>query len=151
MSVGGPQTWVIEGQAFRVLATYYSVNDGRLQFVVEWACGRRCEAIAQFSDEQALLVALPVMRYAVASGQFTRTSMRKDGARVEPELVGVVLIPDMGASKNGYRVARAVEEIRSVLSSRGSRTERDASAGFARSAPSPHDGRSADQSRQTEH
>ena len=111
MALEGPSTWSIGGTPYRVSATYHLALPEGLQYTIDY----ELPAATPLPKEQepALAFAFPLMRHAVESGLYQRTSVNKVGAgSLSPSRIGVALYHQEGLRRRGYAVALSVDEIR---------------------------------------
>ncbi len=115
LALTGPENWVIGGRRYSLAATYAmprsDLPGAPLQFTVEYTCGE-C-TFATMRDDDAMSVALPIMIYAYENGLYRRSIITVNGARAEPQLIGVVLVEPGTRGQQGYRIARSIPEVES--------------------------------------
>jgi hypothetical protein len=116
MAVTGPQNWEMEGRRYPVETTYVisriDLPGSPVQFTVNYVCGQ-C-AFSKMTDEEAMVVALPIMSYVYKNGLYKHTKISLNGVAVEPKLIGVVLVEPGSHGQKGYRIARPIDEIGSL-------------------------------------
>jgi hypothetical protein len=109
-AVSGPEVWTIDGKPVRIDSTYYIAfpATGGVQYCIDSSVEGEVPA-----GNAALNAALPLMKYAVASGAYERTAVSKFGSGAQPVThVGVAFYRREGGAARGYRVNLPVDEIR---------------------------------------
>ena len=114
-NVQGPETWLVDGRPYSVMATYFiarlDLPRSPLQFTVEWECDT-CKA--PMAEAEAARVATPLMRYVYSNGIYMRSEVRLKGKTVAPSVIGVV-VGESGANGNrGYRISKSIADIRAM-------------------------------------
>ena len=115
MAWSGPELWQIDDRKYQIRSTYYLALPEGLQFTIEYPYAFS-SPLSEVTREQALQVAMPLIRHAYDAGLYKRSQVTKVGAgSVEPTRIGVVLVQGEGPAQRGYRVALPVEAIQGSL------------------------------------
>ena len=111
LAQNGPERWVADGQAYQVTSTYYLQLPEGLQYTIEYP--HNFDDYGRMTDEIALEIAFPVMKYAYLNGLHNRFHIRKLGqGSLSPSRIGVALVEGQGARVRGYRVALTLDQIK---------------------------------------
>jgi len=115
MARTGAESWIIDGREYRVSSTYFLGLPEGIQFTIDYPY-EFSGALAEFTAERALDVALPLIRHAYAEQLHRRARFEKAGSGVaEPYAIGVVLLEKDGPAERGYRVRLTLDEIRTRI------------------------------------
>ena len=115
MAKQGPETWEINCKKMNITSTYYLALPEGLQYTIEcpWKFGDPNQAISQ---EEAMIDAFPLIRYAYEKALYKRSSITKVGSGLmEATRIGVVLSETTGVRTRGYRIGLSITEIQEKL------------------------------------
>jgi len=111
MGIQWPETWTMDGKDYDVERSYFLPLPVGMQYTLEYAHGfdKPVEAV---TEEEALEIAFPLMRYAYENDVYLRQQTRRAGSgNVTVERIGVVLIKRQGRKVQGYRVGLELDQI----------------------------------------
>jgi hypothetical protein len=107
----GPETWTIDGKKYRIEESYFlPVSDG-MQYTIEYVhrFGKPLETV---TDEEALQIAFPLMRYAYEHDVYLRKRIYKIGSEnITAKRIGVILIEEHGNKSQNYWAGLALGQI----------------------------------------
>ncbi len=114
MATMGKEIWDINGKKYQIRATYYLNVQNDLQYTIEYEYP---EARSINNENQALEVAMPLIKYAYTSGKYKRTTFHKFGKKQETDRIGVAIFVQQGNSTRGYRTALTLDQIKTEIQS----------------------------------
>lgn len=111
----GSYEWQIDGRTYHVNSTYYLLLPEGVQYTIEYPYSFDY-ANRQMTDEQALVIAFPLMKYAHQSRVYEDINVTKVGqGRLSPTRVGVTLFETRNSQTRGYKIALSFDEIEQRL------------------------------------
>lgn len=109
-----PETWVVDGKAYDIEATYFVIMVEGLQYTID-STFEFDEELWGLSTADVLELVFPLIEHAYRNEMYKRVTVRKEGAgQVLPTAIGVVLVergPD-GRVRRGRRVSLGMTAIR---------------------------------------
>ena len=111
MAVVGPETWTVDGKRYQIDSTYYLALPEGFQYTMEipWKFANS----QPMNDQSALIIALPLMEYALKNNVYKRMRFSKVGVgNVEADRIAVILVERKGQEDRVYRIALSIPEIR---------------------------------------
>ncbi len=112
MGRSGAEEWVIDGEKYRIAATYSLVLPEGLQYTIEYPYRFR-PSDGQMNDRRALEIVFPLMKHAYEQGLYKRVSVAKLGkGKLNPSRIGVALFQKQGSYVGGYRVGLSLADIK---------------------------------------
>ena len=105
----GAEQWIIEGRSYNIKSSYFLVLPEGVQYTVTYQLPPA--QLEGLEDEQAELLAFPIMVHIVENELHLRTWIGTLDGKVNPERIGITFLYSQGQGATGYRYGLSIGEI----------------------------------------
>ena len=119
MAKAGPEVWRVDASEYRVAATYYLALPKGLQYTIDYRVPDEVK-VEGMTEAAAYDLAFPLMRYAYEHESYKRAVIKRSGTdEQQVALIGVSLFKGNFGYTKGYRVSRALSDIKARIGAGG--------------------------------
>ena len=113
MGRSGPEQWTVEGQRYAISDTYVLALPEGMQYTIEYPYDPPDGSPPRpRTVPNALRVACPLMRDALATGRYKTKDVNRVGhGKVVPDHIGVVIFERTKTGSSGFRMGLAISDI----------------------------------------
>jgi hypothetical protein len=115
----GAEQWIIEGRSYNIKSSYFLVLPEGVQYTVTYQLP---PAQVGVEDEQAELLAFPIMVHIVENELHLRTWIGTLDGKINPERIGITFLYSQGQGATGYRYGLSIGEIKKRIAAAENQT-----------------------------